>query len=61
MSPFTNQPRNLRPILLPVTIFDAGNAIDGNNNGDDADNTITHTNNEANAWWEVDLGLSLYA
>lgn len=36
--------------------FDANNAIDGNNNGDDADNTITHTNNEANAWWEVDLG-----
>ncbi|MEM6802910.1 MAG: PQQ-dependent sugar dehydrogenase, partial [Bacteroidota bacterium] len=36
--------------------FDANNALDGNTTGDDAANTITHTNNELHAWWEVDLG-----
>lgn len=36
--------------------FEANNALDGDNRGDDADNTLTHTLNEANAWWEVDLG-----
>ncbi len=35
--------------------FAAANAVDGNQNGDDAGNSITHTNNELEAWWEVDL------
>ncbi|MEM7331842.1 MAG: putative Ig domain-containing protein [Chloroflexota bacterium] len=40
--------------------FDASNAIDGNTNGDDAANAMTHTNNDLEAWWEVDLGASHY-
>lgn len=47
--------------LYPSTLsFEAGNALDGNNNGDDGGNSITHTLREANAWWEVDLG-AVYA
>ncbi|MEO0471804.1 MAG: discoidin domain-containing protein, partial [Bacteroidota bacterium] len=38
--------------------FDAGNALDGDNNGVASANSMSHTLNEANAWWEVDLGES---
>lgn len=31
-------------------------AVDGNTNGKWGSNTITHTNEENNPWWEVDLG-----
>lgn len=31
-------------------------AIDGNTDGLWNNGSVTHTNNEANAWWEVDLG-----
>jgi F5/8 type C domain/PASTA domain len=31
-------------------------AVDGNTNGNWAENSVTHTNSEANAWWQVDLG-----
>jgi hypothetical protein len=31
-------------------------AVDGNTSGNWADNSVTHTNAEANAWWQVDLG-----
>ena len=34
----------------------ASRAIDGNTNGNYSDGSVTHTNSEANAWWEVDLG-----
>ena len=34
----------------------ASRAIDGNTNGNYNDDSVTHTNSEANAWWEVDLG-----
>lgn len=37
----------------------AFNAVDGNTNGEfrmDPTNTITHTNNGTNPWWEIDLG-----
>ncbi|RME80717.1 MAG: PKD domain-containing protein, partial [Caldilineae bacterium] len=38
----------------------ASHAVDGNTNGywnsDPAVNSVTHTNPEPNAWWEVDLG-----
>ena len=36
--------------------FDAANAVDGNRNGNHNNNSITHTNNQQNAWWEIDLG-----
>ncbi|MDQ1707767.1 MAG: hypothetical protein QOJ88_978 [Pyrinomonadaceae bacterium] len=31
-------------------------AVDGNTSGNWSDNSVTHTNSEANAWWQVDLG-----
>ncbi|RED94649.1 carbohydrate-binding protein [Marinoscillum furvescens] len=34
---------------------DAARAIDGNTNGAWSGNSVTHTNNEANPWWEVTL------
>lgn len=36
--------------------FDARNAIDGDLSGADETGSLTHTNNEAQAWWELDLG-----
>ena len=40
--------------------YDAGvpaaRAVDGNTSGSHNAGTISHTNNEANAWWQVDLG-----
>ena len=42
------------------TAFDgaASRAVDGNTNGIFASGSVTHTANEMNAWWEVDLGAS---
>lgn len=37
---------------------DASRAVDGNTNGIYSGNSVTHTNSEANPWWEVDLGSS---
>lgn len=34
----------------------ASKAIDGNTNGDFTGASVTHTNSEAQAWWQVDLG-----
>ena len=34
----------------------AGRAVDGNTDGDWAQNSVTCTNNELNSWWQVDLG-----
>jgi hypothetical protein len=31
-------------------------AVDGNTDGNYGSSSITHTNNESEAWWEVDLG-----
>ncbi|MEM7126592.1 MAG: putative Ig domain-containing protein, partial [Chloroflexota bacterium] len=36
--------------------FDAANAVDGNIDGAQENNSISHTNADAEAWWEVDLG-----
>ncbi|HEX6897484.1 MAG TPA: discoidin domain-containing protein, partial [Bryobacteraceae bacterium] len=36
----------------------ASKAVDGNTDGIFADGSITHTNLDANAWWQVDLGAS---
>ena len=34
----------------------ASNAVDGNTDGNFSDGSVSHTNQEANAWWQVDLG-----
>ncbi|MGJ8672285.1 galactose-binding domain-containing protein [Rubritalea sp.] len=39
---------------------DSALAVDGNTSGDFADGSVTHTENEANPWWEVDLGDNYY-
>jgi len=36
----------------------AANAVDGNTDGSYFDGSISHTNDDANAWWQVDLGSS---
>jgi hypothetical protein len=36
----------------------ASNAVDGNTNGDFMAGSVTHTDQELNAWWQVDLGTS---
>jgi hypothetical protein len=36
----------------------AASAVDGNTDGSFFDGSVTHTNLEANAWWQVDLGAS---
>ncbi len=35
-------------------------AIDGNTNGRYSDGSVTHTNNDNNAWWELDLDQNAY-
>ncbi len=35
---------------------EASRAIDGNRDGNFAANSVTHTNDETNSWWQVDLG-----
>ena len=34
----------------------SGRAVDGNTDGDWSHNSVTHTQNELGAWWQVDLG-----
>jgi hypothetical protein len=36
----------------------ASNAVDGNTDGKFYDGSVSHTNQEANPWWQVDLGAS---
>jgi hypothetical protein len=36
----------------------AASAVDGNTDGQFFDGSVSHTNQEANAWWQVDLGAS---
>jgi hypothetical protein len=36
----------------------ASSAVDGNTGGNFFDGSVTHTNADANAWWQVDLGAS---
>ena len=36
----------------------ASAAVDGNTDGNFFNGSVTHTNSEANAWWQVDLGSS---
>jgi len=37
----------------------ADKAVDGNTDGVFTDNSVTHTNSEAQPWWQVDLGASI--
>jgi hypothetical protein len=37
----------------------AGSAVDGNTDGSFFDGSVTATNADANAWWQVDLGASV--
>jgi hypothetical protein len=36
----------------------AREAVDGNTNGDFSNGSVSHTNRDTNAWWQVDLGTS---
>ncbi len=36
----------------------ASKAVDGNTDGNYSDGSVAHTNADANAWWQVDLGAS---
>ena len=36
----------------------AGSAVDGNTDGNFNNGSVSHTNADANAWWQVDLGSS---
>src|SRR5436309_11734342 len=48
-----------RSTLFPyTTLFRSSSAVDGNTDGTFFDGSVTHTNQDANAWWQVDLGTS---
>src|ERR1700736_1381848 len=40
------------------SITGASSAVDGNTDGNFGNGSVTHTNADANAWWQVDLGTS---
>ncbi|HYL36121.1 MAG TPA: SBBP repeat-containing protein, partial [Bryobacteraceae bacterium] len=40
------------------SLSNASNAVDGNTDGSYADGSLSTTNLDANAWWQVDLGVS---
>jgi hypothetical protein len=53
-----------RPATQSSTLSDyattgATEAVDGNTNGNFFDGSVTSTNRDTNAWWEVDLGASV--
>jgi len=52
-----NQPATQSSTLVPGAT-DATKATDGSSDGVYADGSITHTNLDTNAWWQVDLGTS---
>jgi hypothetical protein len=41
-----------------ISNWSASRAVDGNVNGVFGNNSVTHTNNNTHAWWQVDLGVS---
>ncbi len=47
-----------KPVLQSSTQYKGvpARAVDGNTNGNWNDGSVTHTYNDVNAWWEVDLG-----
>jgi alpha-L-fucosidase 2 len=40
------------------SIVGAAGAVDGNTDGNYSDGSVTHTNYDPNAWWQLDLGAS---
>ena len=45
-------------VLTGYPAANASAAIDGNTDGNFYDGSVTHTNFDSNAWWQVDLGAS---
>jgi hypothetical protein len=52
----TAQQSSLYPAGNGYSLGYAYKAIDGNTNGSWNNQSVTHTNNDVNAWWRVDLG-----
>ncbi|MEO0471780.1 MAG: discoidin domain-containing protein, partial [Bacteroidota bacterium] len=52
------KPTNQSSTYVSNLSFESDNAVDGNNSGNRLDNSLTHTQFDLNAWWEVDLGQS---
>lgn len=53
-----NKPAAQSSTLSGFATAAASSAVDGNTNGGFFNGSVTHTNQEANAWWQVDLGNS---
>ena len=51
-----------RPAVQSSTqaAYRAGNAVDGNRNGNIKSNSCSQTRNTKNPWWRVDLGKSVW-
>ncbi len=47
-----------RPATQSSPFIDPGRAVDGNTDGAFFNNSVTHTQTEANPWWQLDLGAS---
>lgn len=45
-----------KPARQSSSVYPAERAVDGNTFGNDNTNSYAHTHNEADPWWEVDLG-----
>jgi hypothetical protein len=45
-------------VLPGYSTMTVSNAVDGNTDGSFYDGSVSHTNLEANPWWQVDLGAS---
>ncbi len=53
-----NKPASQSSTLAGYPADGAGSAVDGNTDGAFFNGSVTHTNADANAWWQVDLGTS---
>ena len=54
-TPVTNVAQG-KPASQSSTFKPASAAVDGNTDGNLANNSVAHTNADANAWWQVDIG-----
>jgi hypothetical protein len=52
------KPATQSSTLAGYTTDSASAAVDGNTDGNFFDGSVTHTNADSNAWWQVDLGSS---
>jgi hypothetical protein len=55
----TGRPATQSSTLNDYTTSSARVAVDGTTDGQFFNGSVTHTNREANAWWQVDLGASV--